>query len=257
MALADWSCVPNPSLRWQPVRQRIPLRYFLWATAEPVMIYRGSLMSSDCVSVAHTPGYVRVTLSIVLFLVVVRRRTLQRVSTFRCLYRLDRPGRYRLHVHELCSLCYWPPVLRRHDHQQWSGSSPRLRDHLPDAQDKIAPATPQLAAWGSPLFKRPLCSLWPSRSPWPGSRPYRTRPVWTSIYRLVQRTLRILQCGQLVFLFLFSNYFRLSWRNRAFGIALGLGILPAARAWQSMRFIPRLRRFCTGIGIYYTLASGE
>jgi hypothetical protein len=47
----------------------------------------------------------------------------------------------------------------------------------------------------------------------------------TSLSTAVQTALRILLCGQLVFLFLFSNYFRLSWRNRTFGIALGLGIL--------------------------------
>lgn len=47
----------------------------------------------------------------------------------------------------------------------------------------------------------------------------------TSIYSVIQRTMRTLQCGQLVFLFLFCGYFRLSWRTRTFGIALGLGIL--------------------------------
>lgn len=46
-----------------------------------------------------------------------------------------------------------------------------------------------------------------------------------SAYSVIQRTARALQCGQLVFLFLFCFYFRLSWRSRAFGIALGLGIL--------------------------------
>jgi hypothetical protein len=44
-------------------------------------------------------------------------------------------------------------------------------------------------------------------------------------YTIIQRTARTLQCGQLVFLFLFCGYFRLAWRSRAFGIALGLGIL--------------------------------
>jgi hypothetical protein len=44
-------------------------------------------------------------------------------------------------------------------------------------------------------------------------------------YTVIQRTARMLQCGQLVFLFLFCGYFRLAWRSRAFGIALGLGIL--------------------------------
>lgn len=44
-------------------------------------------------------------------------------------------------------------------------------------------------------------------------------------YLVIQRTARILQCGQLLLLFLFCGYFRLSWRSRSFGIALGLGIL--------------------------------
>src|SRR5580700_10299161 len=48
---------------------------------------------------------------------------------------------------------------------------------------------------------------------------------WTSFSSVIQRSARMLQCGQLVFLFLFCSYFRLSWRSRAFGIALGLGIL--------------------------------
>jgi hypothetical protein len=41
----------------------------------------------------------------------------------------------------------------------------------------------------------------------------------------LDRTVRLMQCGLLVFLFLFSRYFALSWRNYAYGIALGFGIL--------------------------------
>jgi hypothetical protein len=37
-----------------------------------------------------------------------------------------------------------------------------------------------------------------------------------------------MQCGLLMFLFLFSRYFALSWRNYAFGIALGFGILASS-----------------------------
>jgi hypothetical protein len=44
-------------------------------------------------------------------------------------------------------------------------------------------------------------------------------------YIVTSRTVHILECGQLVFLALFSGYFRLPWRSRAFGIVLGLGIL--------------------------------
>jgi hypothetical protein len=51
---------------------------------------------------------------------------------------------------------------------------------------------------------------------------------WTSFSAVIRRSVRTLQCGQLVFLFLFCGYFRLSWRNRTFGIALGLGILTSS-----------------------------
>jgi hypothetical protein len=41
----------------------------------------------------------------------------------------------------------------------------------------------------------------------------------------LDRTVSLMQCGLLMFLFLFSRYFALSWRNYAFGIGLGFGIL--------------------------------
>jgi len=41
---------------------------------------------------------------------------------------------------------------------------------------------------------------------------------------VLDRTVSILQCGLLISLLLFSRYFSLSWRSRAFGIALGLGV---------------------------------
>lgn len=43
-------------------------------------------------------------------------------------------------------------------------------------------------------------------------------------FLVMQRTVRLLECGLLVFLFIFARSFGLSWRNRAFGIALGLGV---------------------------------
>jgi hypothetical protein len=42
---------------------------------------------------------------------------------------------------------------------------------------------------------------------------------------ILEQTLFIIQCGLVLFLFLFAAYFRLAWNNRTFGIALGLGIL--------------------------------
>jgi hypothetical protein len=49
--------------------------------------------------------------------------------------------------------------------------------------------------------------------------------LMTFIYNLTNRTIRTVQCGQLLFFFVFCGYFRLSWRSRAFSIALGLSIL--------------------------------
>jgi hypothetical protein len=40
----------------------------------------------------------------------------------------------------------------------------------------------------------------------------------------LDRTVSLMQCGLLMFLFVFSRSFALSWRNYAFGIALGFGI---------------------------------
>jgi hypothetical protein len=46
-----------------------------------------------------------------------------------------------------------------------------------------------------------------------------------SVLYLLERTVSALQIGLLIFLFIFSRYLGLSWRNHAFGIALGFGIL--------------------------------
>jgi len=41
---------------------------------------------------------------------------------------------------------------------------------------------------------------------------------------LLERSVRVMQCGLLGFLFLLAFYFGLPWRNRVFGIALGFGL---------------------------------
>lgn len=53
---------------------------------------------------------------------------------------------------------------------------------------------------------------------------------------VIDRTISIIQCGLLIFLFLFASYFGLSWRSYVFGIAVGLGIyasvqLAASSIW--------------------------
>jgi hypothetical protein len=45
-----------------------------------------------------------------------------------------------------------------------------------------------------------------------------------SVVSVFDRTFSIVQCGLLLFLFLFSRYFSISWKSHAFGIALGFGI---------------------------------
>jgi hypothetical protein len=47
--------------------------------------------------------------------------------------------------------------------------------------------------------------------------------ILSGVY-VVDRTISIIQCGLLMFLFMFSSYFGLSWRSYIFGIASGLGI---------------------------------
>jgi hypothetical protein len=42
---------------------------------------------------------------------------------------------------------------------------------------------------------------------------------------ILEQTLYIIQCGLVLFLFLFAAYFRLSWSQRPFGILLGFGIV--------------------------------
>ncbi len=54
----------------------------------------------------------------------------------------------------------------------------------------------------------------------PANDPYRFH---TGVY-VVNRAVSLVQTGLLVFLFLFSSYFHLSWRSYVCGIALGLGI---------------------------------
>jgi len=41
---------------------------------------------------------------------------------------------------------------------------------------------------------------------------------------LLEQTTYLIECGLVVFLFVFAAYFRLSWERSAFGIALGLGV---------------------------------
>jgi len=81
--------------------------------------------------------------------------------------------------------------------------------------------------------------------------PGRASNSWFSMYTVLQRTARVLQCGQLVFLFLFLGYFRLCWRGRRFGVLLGLGILAsvslAVNAIQSQLTIGKEQSVTRGL----------
>jgi hypothetical protein len=64
--------------------------------------------------------------------------------------------------------------------------------------------------------------------------------ILSGVY-VVDRTISIIQCGLLLFLFLFSSYFGLSWRSYVFGIAVGLGIyssqqLVMSSVWMQTNF---------------------
>jgi hypothetical protein len=54
---------------------------------------------------------------------------------------------------------------------------------------------------------------------------------------VIDRTISIIQSGLLMFLFLFSSYFGLSWRSYIFGIAAGLGIYSSVQLVASSIWI--------------------
>jgi len=53
---------------------------------------------------------------------------------------------------------------------------------------------------------------------------------------ILQQTFYIVECGLLIFLFLFASHFKLAWSNQTFGIALALGILASEHlaSWALM-----------------------
>ena len=76
--------------------------------------------------------------------------------------------------------------------------------------------------------------------------------VFDATLNLMDRTADIIQCGLLLALLVFSRYLRLTWRNYAFGIAVGLGIfatvdLATAAILMESRNIPLERQRQLGI----------
>ena len=89
---------------------------------------------------------------------------------------------------------------------------------------------------------------------------------------ILEQTLYIIQCGLILFLFLFAAYFRLSWNRQAFGILLGFGILSCEHlaSWAVMangfffdkRYLLDMLNtatyhVCVLIWFYYLLVPGK
>ena len=60
--------------------------------------------------------------------------------------------------------------------------------------------------------------------------------IQTGVY-VMDRTISMIQVGLLLFLFLFSSYFGLSWKSYVFGIAAGLGIYASVQLAKSSIWI--------------------
>ncbi len=71
----------------------------------------------------------------------------------------------------------------------------------------------------------------------------------------VDRTISIIQCGLLLFLFMFSSYFGLSWRSYVFGIATGLGIFATVQLVASSIWIQAGPYNPTDIFSFVTMAT--
>jgi hypothetical protein len=65
--------------------------------------------------------------------------------------------------------------------------------------------------------------------------------------KMLNRTVGLVQCGLVLFLFLFSSYFGLSWRSHLFGIGLGLGIFASAQLAVSTFIVQAGRNEMMGI----------
>lgn len=50
------------------------------------------------------------------------------------------------------------------------------------------------------------------------------REPFIELTLILERSIRVVQCGLILFLLLFSKYLGISWRQRSFGIALGFGL---------------------------------
>ena len=60
------------------------------------------------------------------------------------------------------------------------------------------------------------------------SSPTGQSPILVALLTM-QRVVRVIQCGMVLFLMIFSNYLAVSWKQPSFGIALGLGVLAGSQ----------------------------
>jgi hypothetical protein len=71
---------------------------------------------------------------------------------------------------------------------------------------------------------------------------------------LVERSMRLMECGLLLLFFFFENRLGLSWRNRNMSIALGMGAAAAldlSFSYLKARFAPQVETFCIIEGSFY------
>jgi hypothetical protein len=70
----------------------------------------------------------------------------------------------------------------------------------------------------------------------------------------VQRCVRVVQCGLVLFLLLFARYLRVSWKQQSFGIALGFGVFASveliALALRASDYIHELTVALANMGAY-------
>ncbi len=60
------------------------------------------------------------------------------------------------------------------------------------------------------------------------SSPAEQSPIVVAVLTM-QRCVRVIQCGLVLFLMIFSNYLAVSWKQHSFGIALGMGVLASTQ----------------------------
>jgi hypothetical protein len=69
---------------------------------------------------------------------------------------------------------------------------------------------------------------------------------------IVERSVRVMQCGMLLFLFLFYTHLGLSWRHHLFGIALGFGLFAGVEL-TLYTLLAQFRQFTAVFGIVRVL----